>query len=176
MRRGLFSTIILTAILGFSVSAADREWNVYLPGNGACYIKMPANPEYQTQMVDAMATHIYVAKDPTRTPPFVYTLGFADYAKEKFTDKDSAKKLIDTDRDSFAKAVNGKIVSEKPVKKEAFSGRMIVVSGEDGLARYVLCEFLVDNRVFQLSVCVPAAMIDDPDVSKFFDSFQLPKK
>lgn len=173
MRLALFWAIFCGSV---SLFAADREWNLYLPGNGACYIKFPANPEYQTQMVDAMATHIYVAKDLTRTPAFVYTLGFADYAKEKFVDKDSAKKLLDTDRDSFAKAVNGKIVSEKPVKKEAFSGRLIVVSGEEGQARYVLCEFLVDTRVFQLSVCVPASMQDDPDVAKFFDSFQLPKK
>ena len=173
LRAFLFTTLFFLTSL---ISAADREWAVYQPGNGACYIKFPANPEYQTQMADAMATHIYVAKDSTRTPVFVYTLGFADYAKEKLADKDGAKKILDTDRDNFVKAVVGKIVSEKPLKKEAFSGRMIVISREDGQARYLLCEFLVENRLFQLSVCVPAASVDDPDVAKFFDSFQLPKK
>src|SRR5437879_3379827 len=106
-------TIAAIILINISVAAADREWNTYLPGNGVCYVKFPANPEYQTQFVDASATHIYIAKDSSRQPAFVYSVGFCDYPKEKLVDKDAEKKILDTDRDSFVKAVNGKVLSEK---------------------------------------------------------------
>ncbi|MEI6233175.1 MAG: hypothetical protein WCT04_08990 [Planctomycetota bacterium] len=157
-------------------SAADREWNSYQPGNGVCYIKFPANPEYQMQLVDSAATHIYIAKDSTRTPMYVYVLGFCDYPKERLAEKDAIKKLLDSDRDSFVKSVNGKVVSEKPIKIESAAGRTLVISGEDGQARWLLREVLIDNRVFQLAVCVPKNDVNDADAAKFFDSFHLPRK
>jgi len=152
----------------FALAAFGADWNSYQPGNSACYIRLPANPEYQTQIVDAMVTHIYVAKDASRTPAFVYTVSFGDYPKEKFVDKDSPKKILDADRDGFVKAVNGKIISEKSVEKGAYPGRAVVISGEDGKARYLLREYLIDNRIFHLAACVPAASAEDADVTKFF--------
>lgn len=160
----------------FAVTVYGAEWASYQPGNSACFIRLPANPEYQTQIVDAMVTHIYVAKDTARTPAFVYTISFGDYPKEKFLDKDSPKKILDADRDGFVKAVNGKVLSEKAITKDTFPGRAVVISGEDGKARYVLREFLVDNRIFHLAACVPAASAEDADVARFFDSFQVAKK
>lgn len=170
------SLLCAAAFLSALASSAEREWNSYQPGNNACFIRLPANPEYQTQIVDATVTHIYVARDSARTPPFVYTLTFGDYPKEKFIDKESPKKILDADRDGFVKAVNGKVLSETSVTKDGNPGRAIEISAEGGQARYFLREFLVDNRIFHLAVCVPAASAADADVGKFFDSFQLPKK
>jgi len=160
----------------WTIHVAAADWNSFQPGNSVCYIRLPANPEYQTQIVDAMVTHIYIAKDTSHTPAFVYTISFGDYPKEKFIDKDSPKKIFDADRDGFVKAMNGKVLSEASVTKDAHTGRAIVISGEDGKARYLLREFLIDNRIFHLAACVPAASVDDADVAKFFDSFQVPKK
>jgi|ERR1043165_2317523 hypothetical protein len=155
---------------------AEREWNSYQPGNNACFIRLPANPEYQTQIIDATVTHIYVARDMTRTPPFVYTVTFGDYPKEKFVDNGSPKKILDSDRDGFVKSVNGKVLNETAITKDGNPGRAVEISAESGQARYFLREYLVDNRIFHLAVCVPAASATDADVIKFFDSFHLPKK
>ena len=156
--------------------AAEREWSVYQPGNSACYIKLPANPEYQTNIVDSIATHVYTVKDATKSPPFIYSIGFGDYPKDKITDTDGGKKKLDADRDNFIKAVNGKLLAETALEKDHHPGRAALISAEDGKAHYLLHEFVIENRVFQLVVCVPAATEDDPDVAKFFDSFQLPRK
>ncbi|HLX61038.1 MAG TPA: hypothetical protein VKX17_07125 [Planctomycetota bacterium] len=166
--------LVLAGFFSFATFGAD--WASYQPGNSACYIRLPANPEYQTQIVDAMVTHIYVAKDASRTPAFVYTVSFGDYPKEKFVDENSPKKILDADRDGFVKAVNGKIVSEKSIEKGAYPGREVAISGEGGKARYVLREYLIENRIFHLAACVPAASVDDADVTRFFESFQLAKK
>ena len=159
-----------------SIQAADREWNTYQPGDCACYIQLPANPEYQTQSVDSTAIHIYTAKDTTRTPAFVYTVSFGEYPKEKISDAEHVKKLLEGDRDGFAKSVNGKVLSEKPAMLGVWPVRIITFSGEEGLARYIMRELIVENRIFQLVVCVPKDKADDPDIAKFFESFRLPKK
>ncbi len=168
--------LLCSSIPFISIRASDREWNAYQPGDGLCYIRFPANPEYQTQAVDAMATHIYIARDTARKPAFVYSLAFGVYPKDRFSEKDAVKKLLDSDRDAFVRAVNGKVISEKAVLIAKSPGRAIVISGEDGQARYLLREFIVDTRLFQLIVCVPKQSADDPDVVKFFESFQLAKK
>ncbi len=162
-----------TASLCGLAAEHEHEWSVYQPGNCACYIKLPANPEYQTNIVDAMATHVYTAKDATKSPAFIYSIGFGDYPKQKVAETDGAKKLLDADRDSFLKAVNGKLLAETTIAKDNHPGRAALISGEDGKAHYMLREYLVENRIFQLVVCIPATMEDDPDVTKFFDSFQL---
>src|SRR5438105_4208894 len=140
-------SILAIALFFGSLNAAEREWNTYQPGGGACYVKFPANPEYQTQTVDVTPTHIYVAKDTSHSPAFVYSVGIGDYPKEKLADKDLIKKQIDSDRDGFAKSVNGKVLSDKPGTVEKTPCRAITFSGDDGLARYVLREFVVENRV-----------------------------
>src|SRR6185295_9588445 len=112
---------------------------------------LPANPEYQTQIVDATITHIYMSKDTTKTPPFVYTVSFGDYPKEKFTDKDSEKKILDADRDGFVKAVNGKVLSEKSVTLDSRPGREVEISADSGQSRYFFREYLVETRIYHLA-------------------------
>ena len=167
--------VILSAACAWA-QGADREWNTYQPGDCTCYIQLPANPEYQTQSVDSTAIHIYTAKDMTRTPAFVYTVSFGEYPKEKISDAEHLKKTLEGDRDGFAKSVNGKLLTDKAATLGKWPVRIFTYSGEDGLARYILREIIIENRIFQLVVCVPKDKTEDPDIAKFFESFRLPKK
>ena len=170
--------ILATAVAGQIARCADREWNTYQPGNNACSIKFPANPEYQTQQADGMIVHVYIAKDPSQNPPATYALSFGDFAKGKIPDeKDAAAKVLDTERNNFVKAVNGKLISEKPATVESFPGHELVVQSEDGKSRFTVREYLAGTRVFHLIAWAPAARPDSAaDAGKFFDSFQTGTK
>ncbi len=172
--RLLAIAILLQAALTI---AAEKEWSSYQPGNGACWIKYPANPEYQTQLAEGMTVHVYIAKD-TQSPPSTYALSFGDFAKSKVpAGKEAAEKQLDIERTNFVKAVNGKLVSEKPAPIEGNPGREFSVASEDAKARYTIRQYLVGARIFHLVVWQPLARAENgtADVAKFFDSFQLGK-
>lgn len=167
------SAIVLTC----ATFAAEREWGNYQPGNSACWIKFPANPEYQTQQAEGMAVHVYIGKD-TQNPPSTYALSFGDFPKNKIpANKEAAEKVLDTERNNFVKAVNGKLQSEKPTLIEGNPGRELSVTTDDGKAKYLVREYLIGARIFHLVVWMPAARGETGvnDATKFFDSFQLGK-
>jgi len=168
---------VAVALFAVHVFAADREWNSYQPGNAACWIKFPSNPEYQTQQAEGMTVHVYIAKDNSQSPPSTYALSFGDFAKGKVpSDKTATEKILDTERANFIKSVNGKLLGEKPAAIEGNPGREISVSSDDGKARYLLREYLIGARICHLVVWMPLARADAPnDSGKFFDSFQAGK-
>ena len=98
-----------------------------------------------------------------------YDVAYNDYPAAGIA-KLSPEKLLDTVRDGLVYQAKGQLAGEKPFRLGKVAGRDLEIAGGDG-TRYLVRLLLVEHRLYQLTAMArPPAQ---PDVERFFDSFQL---
>jgi hypothetical protein len=157
---------LLTAVLVSGVAAqAPMEFKSVA---GKFSVKLPGTPEETKQTSQGVDIFMYTLKKD----PLFYIVGYGDYPQATI-DQRGPEAMLDADRDSFVKAVKGKILSEKKVKLDGNPGRDIMIEGAS--ANFQLREYLVGRRLYQIVSGGAKEAINSPANKSFHESFKLVK-
>jgi outer membrane lipoprotein-sorting protein len=147
-------------------------WSEFRSDEGRFNILMPEKPVPQTSTFETkggrFVEHTFTASHGL----LVCVVGYMDIPKQSLS-ANNVDILFDSTRDTFIKAVGGKLASENPLSLDGHTGREIKALLFQGEVR--LRQFLVDDRLYQLYVMKADNVVDsDAEIfSKFFASFKL---
>jgi hypothetical protein len=134
---------------------------------------MPGQPRKEVRKVGSQTGQVTDTLFELKTKDWSMAVRYADFdaLEQQAVDLDE---IIRAGRDSTVKALKGVVVSEKAVHLGEFSGKEVIVDvpnrGHSHLRWYV-----VNRRMYTLIFMSNRADSTQPDIARFFDSFQLSK-
>ena len=150
------------------VKAAD--WKVVTPAIGMFAVDMPGEPVLDESFTDANGPRI-----TTRTYSVqvgadqVFLVQYADF-RELLHGGDSTA-FLDESRESAVRAMQGKLVSEKPILLDRVPGREILIQGTGRAMRARM--YLKDTYLYSLQIVSPRGRVTSADAERFFASFKF---
>jgi hypothetical protein len=182
--KAIATTLIIFMMTAVFACGAKNAQNAQKQADSTAYnspegrysVLMPGKPELSSQEAPAhtgqkLTQYLAVCEDPDRANDAVYIVAYFDLAPDMVYKFDEA-------RDGYIKAVNGTLVSEKPIQLGKYAGRELrasaVASGKELilLARF----YLVEKRVYLIQFLFDKSA-ESPRIAakgaKFFDSFAL---
>lgn len=160
------------------------EWIAFTAPDGSFTVRLPAEPEAQTETVPTEAGDIAVAMYLSESDDRMVMLshnGFPDAIAEVIAAGDDAtiQSLLDSGRDGAVSNVGGALQDEKQITVAGFPGREFTFTVDSsasptgsaitGIARVILAS----DRLYQLISLTNADETNPALVQAFFDSFQL---
>jgi hypothetical protein len=152
---------LLIALLAFACSL-ELDWRELKSTEGGFAALMPAKPRYEARVLGGAPTvtmHLWSA----RAANSVFGVGYADYPAV-----DAA--TLDSTRDALAKNIGGRVLEERPLVQNGFSGREFVA--ESGATRLRARLLVSGTRLYQLAVLGEPNAVAAADVDLFLSSFQ----
>jgi len=149
-----------------------QDWIEYRSDEGGFAVRLPAEPEVQTQLAETVAGTVEVTMALTEMENYAAGVSFNAIPPEAAADPET---LLEGGREGAAMNLKGRVVSDKPIKLGAYPGTEFVVETSDDLI-YTARIYVVDDRLYQILFLVPKDQIDQFDVQAFFDSFTLLEK
>lgn len=159
-------------------------WITFTAPDGSFTVRLPEEPEAQTETVPTEAGDIEMAMYLTEGDDRMVMLshnGFPDMVAEVIASGDDAtiQSLLDGGRDGAVSNVGGSLQGEKSITVAGFPGREFTFSVDSsasptgeaitGIARVIV----VKDRLYQLLSLTTADETEPALVQAFFDSFQL---
>lgn len=165
MRSLLVVPVLVGALIAGAATAQGEKPKEFKPAKGGFSVRMPGTPK--SQVNEGVTIHT-AQKDSV-----LYIVGHGDYPEATIKAK-GADGVLDADRDSFARSVNGKVVSEKKETLDGNPGRNIRISTDSG-AHFQVREFLVGRRLFQVVTGGAKEALESQAARDFHASFKLVK-
>ncbi len=152
-------------------SASADSWETTKSEEGSFSASMPGRPTKTTQTVQTVAgkidLHMYIVE--RNLGRIAFFVGFSDLPAVGNMDG-----VLTGCVDGVVKSVNGTIETQYDIKVAGYPGRHITFHGTAAGQALVghTRVLLVDNRLYQLLVLGLPNEIQQPDVERFFESFQ----
>ncbi|MBN2378455.1 hypothetical protein JXM67_01450 [candidate division WOR-3 bacterium] len=150
--------------------AEADQWVDVKSNDGGFFVRMPQEPEMQTQMIPTTAGS---------TPLYMYLVDFGAvayavmYSDLPYLEEDAdLDKVLDERRDAAVASSNGKLRSEKKISIDGHPGRELRIDTGDNMA-YTGRLYLVGKRLYQVIIVVPQGVDAKEATEKFLDSFRL---
>jgi len=176
------------AVAGFTSSkgAGDRDfwvikldvqgttWEKFTSTEGAFSVLMPDTPTKQKQTANTQWGPIDVYSFIVEREDGVYMVSYSDYPQSVVQQIDP-EVILDSARDRGVANVQGTLISELSISLEEYPGRELRIKSPTLVGEIILYNriFLVDNRLYQITVVTPKEESFSEDIRKFFDSFAL---
>jgi hypothetical protein len=165
--------VLLAAALGFG---QQPEWMPFTSSAGKFRVLFPGEPTEQKESVKTPAgvvevTTFFVEQQLEQVN---YVVTYARFPAAAVKAGSEAKRL-DNARDGAVARMKGKLKSEKRIAlQKQYPGRELLIETPD--KRRVRGRiYAVGDRLYQVLVLGPAAVVDSKETSRFLDSFQLTK-
>lgn len=161
----------------------ERAWKPFESTEGGFIIAFPGKPGFTTQIAKAAKGELVNQVHGLDIGVSFFAISFSDIPSPvPSSDKKSVNRALDSGRDRAVAGAGGKLISEKPLTLDGYTGRYMLYSGRDGLS-HSQCYF-VGKRLYQLIVVTedyrnsPAAdqKFFEDIVNRFFTSFKLTRK
>lgn len=111
-----------------------------------------------------MHTFTYVQQDT------VYAVSYVDYPATLDVDK-----ALDGARDGMLSNTKGKLINERTISLDKYSGRELLVDSPNGMSTLLGRTFIANNRVYQVHV-VKSKGENVANEYQFLDSFRISEK
>jgi hypothetical protein len=166
MQRLHHVALLLASLVTFGCGSG---WKAYSPPDKQFTIQMPGEPTVQTnadgwQEVSANLTD----------EKLLFSVRYKDFPAE-LTPADF-KRMADFSRDGLIARQGNKLVSEKSISLNGYTGREMEVSiGQFDDVTFSR-DYAVAKRYYILSAQIPKKNSSSPNIKKFFDSFQVSSK
>jgi hypothetical protein len=181
MTRSLFLVVILATVSGFSPLV---DWFQYKSKDGNYTIKMPTEPQVQSQKVNTAIGEITMfmamVEAEETDDNLLYMSAYSEYPADKISsslDKEGQERFFKGAAEGAAKNMNGKVRTIKEMSFKGYPARMIYadvsLGGQDFVAQQKL--ILVNNQFYMLQTFTKATKEDNDNSKKFFESFDLPE-
>jgi hypothetical protein len=148
----------------------ESDWRTLSPAGGMFTVEMPGEPARDLSFTEAdgprittMTWSVQVGADQ------VFLVQYADF-REILKGGDSAA-FLDASRESAVRAMQGKLVSEKPVVLGPVPGRDILVQGAGRAMRARM--YLKDTHLYSQQIVAPRGRVTSAAAERFFASFKF---
>ena len=165
--------LFVTAALG---GGAQAQWQEYTSADGDFSFSMPAKPDEQRQT----GTHynlpsqsiLYVAK--TQSIPFIFA-GRTRYHNDANV---PAQSELQSNAENFAKAINGKLISQRFFKWSGAGGASYeahesTIDGDRGTFRQM---YVIDGKSVYGVIAGPKTSANEADIDRFFQTLRIIKR
>lgn len=159
--------------------AANDTWKTYDFPEGKFKMQFPGQPEKQSQVVNSaigelnMNIYVYDASKE-KGDNYVYMVNYTDYPDTLVNSDDTTqlKTFYRNSIDGMANNVHGKLLTEKVVNYEKYSGREIRIEIKERGAIITSRMFLIANRIYIIEVITSTEKDFNTGIKKFLDSFK----
>lgn len=148
-------------VVGYTNTAGQKgtAWQFFLPPQGKFSARFPGEPENRKLSVAGLESTNYRVE----TADASYEISYFDLPADRTLPIDQAAA-------SIATSLKGKVKSQKPMERENYTGREILIeAGNDSLIRLQLLP--VRRRWFILQVEGSASSVNGEGANRFFKSF-----
>jgi hypothetical protein len=167
--------VVLPLLLGGGDPKAGLKFKEFAPKGAGFSVMMPGEPKEQKKSVKTPAGDVEITMNVAEPAAnYTFVIAHTDYPEAALKNSSEDQRL-DAYRDAAVREVKGKIINEKKIKLAKFPGRDVVIelSPKGQLhARF----YVVDNRLYQLTVGGTKEQASSKDAEKFLDSFKLTRK
>lgn len=181
MTRSIFLVLLVAGISGFTPMA---DWFQYQSKEGNYMVKMPLEPQVQSQKVNTAIGEITMfmamVEGEETDDNLLYMSAFSEYPADKISstmDKAGQDRFFNGAADGAAKNMNGKVKAIKETEYKGYPARLVYMDvslgGQDFIAQQKL--ILVKNKFYMLQTFTKPQKEDNGNSKKFFDSFELPE-
>lgn len=181
MTRSILLVALLAGISGFTPIV---DWFQYQSKEGNYSIKMPTEPQVQSQKVNTAIGEITMfmamVEADDNDDNLLYMSAYSEYPADKISsslDKEGQDRFFKGAAEGAAKNMNGKVRTIKESSYKGFPARVIYtdisLGGQDFIAQQKL--ILVNNKFYMLQTFTKPQKEDNDNSKKFFDSFGLPE-
>lgn len=145
------------------------EWEEYRSITGRFVAEVPGTPQVteEEDKKDGSVYHRFVVSGGGRDFIVMYT----DYS-EAVVDRVGPDGIMEAERDSFAKGVNGDVSEEKRVSCGEHPGRRFLVTNDKG-QWFSLRICLARPRMYILVAVSPKGPLPEETASRFLNSFSI---
>lgn len=168
--------LLILALVAALVATGCQQagWTTFSSREGGFSVLLPSPPTEQRQTVNTVAGPIeayFFVVDRQKQDRFVYTVAYSDYP-DAVVEKRDPGAILDGARDGAVKNVRGRLLSELSLSLGGHPGREINIAVE-GTHTIRARLYLVNNRLYQVSVLAPSEKLGSKNVGQFLDSFTL---
>ena len=161
------------AIPFLSPAPTPDPWRQLTSEEGRFSVLIPGNPVEEMQTIDSSAGPVsQYLFSVQKAGNELYVCAYNDFPDYIVDDYQVA---FDAGRDGILRGTEGQIVDEQDLDIDGHPGRALTITRtiEGVEARQQVHFYLVENRLYQLLVIMPADRFASADAAKFFDSFTL---
>ncbi len=150
--------------------AINLEHTVHSP-DGKFTISFPGKPEFSTESVASdegiLENNMYMYE---YSQEIVYMLAYTEYEIKHIFGYDPYE-LLDNAMNGFVEEVGILVQKKEKIKTGEHPGIEFIASGTEYHAH--ICDYLVENRLYQIGILSSAGQIEPADADAFFSSFKL---
>jgi hypothetical protein len=169
MRIRWLAVVLLIALL---TGCQQVTWKEFSSSEGRFSVLMPGTPSEKTSKVNTEVGPVDMFSFRVTQEDSGYDVNYNDYP-DAVVEASDAGSMLDGARDGIVSSLQGKLLTEFIISLDGYPGRDIRVEGPDGEHTVRTRLYLVDNRLYQLTVVTPKEDSFSKDVAKFLDSFEL---
>lgn len=149
------------------------DWQEISSPEGIFSILMPGVPNTRTQMLNTPMGDIDAHWVVFTWQDSVYAVIYVDYP-ESFVQQIGSDGIFDNMRDGFKSQFA--LLDELVISLDKYTGRELRVKSIDEANSMRLRLFLIENRLYQVTIASPGEEAFSKDMDQFFDSFKLLNK
>lgn len=150
-----------------TIAPPTGGWFRHNSTDGRFSVLMPVAPQVSSKPVDTAAGQLINHVALAQTASSAYAVSYADYPENSA----DPQEVLDSVRSGAINGIKGTLISGKNITHKGYPGREFQASTEGAL--YTSRIYLVNNRLYQMVVVVPATLAKPADISKFLTSFDL---
>jgi hypothetical protein len=183
----MIKKLVVGLVLILSIGACGRAWVDFCSEEGRFAVALPGSPEKKTTTVDRVQSQVQVRSfSLASTPqnplaqlgedlwfhPRFYYVSYMDINKEQWPGKESA---LDQEMRLLVAQLTGTRLSERRISLGTFEGKEVQVETASGFSTRIRL-YLVDDRLYRVSVGGEKHQVNSSLADRFLDSFRLARK
>lgn len=171
------SIFLITLLLACCLASCSAPPTIqeFKSETGGFSVMTPAPLQEAVQPVETQSSKIDLHLFSAQQDDIAYFVAYCDYAPD-LARPDNAEKMLDGARDGAVGNTHGKLISETAITLAGHPGREVVIEarGEDRPPVTIKGRlFMVQNRLYQITVVAPRSRAGDKAMDDFLQSFKL---
>ena len=151
---------------------SNAYWQELKSEQGGFSVSMPGTPEYKKHIVNTSSGMLDLHEYSLNKPDIAFSASYCDYPAEVV--KQTTKQImLNNVRDGVIAGMHGRLLSELIIEMKGHPGRQLHAEISSGAGIMEGRIYIVENRLYQISVATGKQNAFSTDIGKYLDSFKF---